>query len=967
MNNLHFSQDQLVQVAKLSDADIAVIDECRGEQNKLGLGYQLGFVRLFNQFPAQVPFEPIEDLVAYMSLQLDIAPGLIEQYKRRQQTIAEHRKRIQEYLSLKLFHPDGVKLLSDFLYNEALQIEPTDSLLVKATHFLRDNHILNPAEATLRRTIYEQRKKARSYIFETIDAQLSPALKERLDSLLQTDEKTISPFHQIKNAPQKPSVAGMRLLSEKLSMIEQTGALTINLNWMNNNYKRHLTNYAINSDAYKLRELTPMHRYASLICFLQDAYQDVIDYIIDMYSKALTSVHSQAETSVNNYNKEKRGAIRSCLTHHKKLCRELLAVVDGSSDLTTVLTKFPSAHLQEQIEEVEVLLNGKYSNSLNIVADRFSYLRKLAKPLLEQLKFDVADTGNESLLVAMHLVLELINGTIRSIPDDTRLDFLPKNIQKAVVENGTINRKKYEAATFTAIRDHVKCGNVAILGSKRFGKLDNFFIDTEQWEPMKETFYQKSKLPRNSNDVAVYLTNRLQNAFDYFLEQEKNNGFAKVGKEGWILSTDAAETLSSEQKQKLEAIRQWLSSHIRTIKLPDLLIEVDNDLHFTDPFLPVTRRRERTAEDICTILTAIIAYGCNIGPHTMAQMIAEVSYKQIKRIFDWQITDEAQRHALADVVNGISGIEVTKVWGEGKTSGSDGQRFGYHKKTLHRTFSHKFNDFAIEFYTFVADNYAPFYNLAKESTDRDSSKVLDGHLYNVSDLEIEEHYTDTHGYTEINFAAFAWLGISFSPRIKNIKTQWLYKIDKDKDCSSLNSLIAGNNHTIKMKYIIDNWDRMAQFYASLEAGYVTASTALKRIVGLTSKNHFYQANLQLGRILKTEHILYWMADPRKRRRTRKGLLKVEQIHQLARDITYGNRGRLKGKTLEEITSSGNCTTLIMAAIIYWQAREISRIVKEYSLEEDGIDISLLAHISPIEWSNVVLYGEYKLNRDLVRR
>jgi TnpA family transposase len=967
MNNLHFSQEQLVQVAKLSDADMALIDECRGEQNKLGLGYQLGFVRLFNQFPAQVPFEPMEDLVTYMSFQLDISPGLIEQYKNRRQTIAEHRKRLQVYLNLKSFHPDGIKLLDDFLYKEALQIEPTDSLLVKATHFLRDNHILNPAEDTLRRTIYEQRKKARSYIFETINAQLSPALKERLDSLLQTDEQAISQFHKIKDAPQKPSEAGMRLLSEKLSMIEQTGALTLNLDWMNNNYKRYLSSYAINSNANKLRELTPMHRYASLICFLQDAYQDVIDYIFDMYAKALTNVHSRAETHVNNYNKAKRNVIRSCLTHHKKLCHELLAVADGSSDLTTVLTKFPSSNLQEQIEEVEILLNSKYSNSLNIVADRFSYLRKLTKPLLEKLKFDVADTGNESLVTAMQLVLELINGTIRSIPDDTKLDYLPKNIQTLVVENGKINRRKYEAATFTAIRDHIKCGNLAILGSKRFGKLDNFFIGHEQWELIKETFYQKSKLPRNSSDVAVYLTNRLQKAFDYFFEHEKNNPFAKVGKEGWILSTDAAETMSSEQKQGLEALKQWLSSHMRTIKLPDLLIEVDNDLYFTDQFLPATKRQGRTAEDICTILTAIMAYGCNIGPHTMAQMIEGVSYRQIRRIFDWQITDEAQRHALADVVNGISGIEVTKVWGEGKTSGSDAQRFGYHKKTLHRTFSHKLRDFAIEFYTFVADNFAPFYNLAKESIDRDSSKVLDGHLYNVSDLEIEEHYTDTHGYTEINFAAFAWLGISFSPRIKNIKTQWLYKIDEGRDYGSLNSLVAGNNHTIKMNYIVDNWDRMAQFYASLEAGHVTASTALKRIVGFTSKNHFYQANLQMGRILKTEHILYWMADPHKRRRTRKGLLKVDQIHQLARDITYGNRGRLKGKTLEEITSSGNCTTLIIAAIIYWQAREISRIVKEYNPEEAGIDVSLLEHISPIEWSNVVLYGEYKLNKDLVRR
>jgi len=63
----------------------------------------------------------------------------------------------------------------------------------------------------------------------------------------------------------------------------------------------------------------------------------------------------------------------------------------------------------------------------------------------------------------------------------------------------------------------------------------------------------------------------------------------------------------------------------------------------------------------------------------------------------------------------------------------------------------------------------------------------------------------------------------------------------------------------------------------------------------------------------------------------------------------------------------NCTTLIMAAIIYWQAKEISRIVKEYNPEEAGIDLLQLTHISPIEWSNVILYGEYKLNKDLVRR
>jgi hypothetical protein len=53
-------------------------------------------------------------------------------------------------------------------------------------------------------------------------------------------------------------------------------------------------------------------------------------------------------------------------------------------------------------------------------------------------------------------------------------------------------------------------------------------------------------------------------------------------------------------------------------------------------------------------------------------------------------------------------------------------------------------------------------------------------------------------------------------------------------------------------------------------------------------------------------------------------------------------------------------------IIYWQAKEISRVITENDPEKAGVDLSLLASISPIEWSNVILYGEYKLNKELVR-
>ena len=86
---------------------------------------------------------------------------------------------------------------------------------------------------------------------------------------------------------------------------------------------------------------------------------------------------------------------------------------------------------------------------------------------------------------------------------------------------------------------------------------------------------------------------------------------------------------------------------------------------------------------------------------------------------------------------------------------------------LQRTYSTRFNDFTLEFYSFVADNYAPFYSRQIECTDRDAPFVLDGVLYHESDLDLEEHYTDTHGYTEINFAAFVMVGMRFCPRIRS--------------------------------------------------------------------------------------------------------------------------------------------------------------------------------------------------------
>lgn len=41
-------------------------------------------------------------------------------------------------------------------------------------------------------------------------------------------------------------------------------------------------------------------------------------------------------------------------------------------------------------------------------------------------------------------------------------------------------------------------------------------------------------------------------------------------------------------------------------------------------------------------------------------------------------------------------------------------------------------------------------------------------------------------------------------------------------------------------------------------------------------------------------------------------------------------------------------------------------MQECDPEAANIDLNLLEHISPIGWENIILYGEYVLNRSLVR-
>ena len=260
----------------------------RGPHNQLGFAYQVAFVRVLGRFPQQAPLEIDGEILRFAALQLGADAETIHAYAGRQQTVSEHQQRIGEYLRLRAFDAAAGERLARFLEDEALRLERTASLLARARAWLRDEHVLAPADSVLRRAIGAARHKARTLLTQRMAERLSAPMRDGLDALIAVDDdQPHSPLNRIKASSSSPSVGGMKRLLARLELIEATGVLGVDVGWVNGNYQRILFHSVRTASADRVRRMAAPRRHLALVCFLHQAWRDTLDQAVDMYGKLL--------------------------------------------------------------------------------------------------------------------------------------------------------------------------------------------------------------------------------------------------------------------------------------------------------------------------------------------------------------------------------------------------------------------------------------------------------------------------------------------------------------------------------------------------------------------------------------------------------------------------------------------------------------------------------------------------------
>jgi TnpA family transposase len=260
-------------------------------------------------------------------------------------------------------------------------------------------------------------------------------------------------------------------------------------------------------------------------------------------------------------------------------------------------------------------------------------------------------------------------------------------------------------------------------------------------------------------------------------------------------------------------------------------------------------------------------------------------------------------------------------------------------------------------YSWTSDQYSQYDSLVIAANVRDATDTLDGILGNQTALEIEEHTTDTHGYTEMIFGAYDLLDLRFAPRIRDLDCQRLYQHG---------TLPAGETsellrHRLRPELITPHGDSLFRLAASLKHGWAPASLLLSRLQASGPRNPIARALQEYGRLVKTNFILEWLGDEQLRRRYGRQLNKGENLNGLRRVLFYAYEGQPRHRNPDQQQQQALCLTLIVNAIVVWNTVYAQLAIDQLRAEGQLITTGELEGISPLQHAHLHAYGEYPID------
>ena len=613
-------------------------------------------------------------------------------------------------------------------------------------------------------------------------------------------------------------------------------------------------------------------RYALMVCFLLESRKILLDNLVKMHDQYMTELCRQTR---NSHDKK-----------HKEFRKRQKKAIDAVLDTTHVLLEWPDEqplykndlwqridekHLLASIDDLHIFKRLEECGYCDLLLTRYPSLRKYFSDFI-RLPFEVAK-GSGPLIKAIQFVRQLDDGDLKKLPENTPTAFIPRELRRSLKDQtGNINRNVWKMGLALAMKDALRSGDLYLPQSKQHVSFWDLTLNEPNWDETKHTVYTELQQPL-PHEVRSAISSQFHEAVSAAQKRFGLDNFAEIHNGRLKLKRDD----KLDVPDKVNQLQKVIDAHMPSIRIEQLLMEVDQMTHYSRHFVPIQHHQSR--------------------PKNFHKSLLASYYPRY---------------------------------------------YGYYEK-------------AIGIYTHVSDQYSVFSTKIISCSPREALYVLDGLLENNTILKIREHTTDTHGYTEIVFALCHLLGFYFMPRIRDLKDQQLYRIDKSVDYGDLNHLLT---KTADLAIIEEQWEYMMRVVISLKQKTAPAHVIVQRLTNSSPSDRLTKAFTNLGRIIKTEYILRYLTDKDLRQTVQRQLNKGEYRHKLPRWIFFADQGEFTTGDYEEIMNKASSLSFVSNAILYWNTIKINDVVEQLRQQGEDIDDKTLSHISLLPYKHVLPNGTY---------
>lgn len=708
--------------------------------------------------------------------------------------------------------------------------------------------------------------------------------------------------------------------------------------------------------AQNYRQMNPPRRYTTLAATLFELEHDLTDQAVNLFEALIARTVRRAQRRREEKAQEEALSSQDALIFLRDLALVLVDAHDTEQALDPAVTAFTT---WEEIRRIASSVNPvrRFSSDNNLLAElraEYAAIRRFAAPFLVAFEFK-ASAGQQELVDALNGMSRKWGRTPGRLTEaewtERHLPSVPSRARQQIGLAGGVDVKMMEIHFLLELKARLASGDVTVVGSRAYQAVETFLLPRSQFEAIRKS----GTLPIAVNpDFWTYIGERkavlepaLQDAAKRLAD---NRGDSRIGAKG--LRVPAVITEESEQALAFAGL---LSRHMPTVRLTDLLMDVDRLTGFSDMFEHL--QTGRPCADKRALFTSLIAEATNLGLTKMAQASPGRTRRQLQQTAIWHFREDTFSLALAKLIDAQHNDPFAAVFGSPTISSSDGQHIylGAAAENAGEVNAHYGRDPIIKLYTAISGRYAPYHTRVMAATASEALHVLDALLETPTGQSITRHHVDGGGVNDLVFATCHLLGYAFNPRIPNLDGRCLYGFRPAKDYGILQDVMGDR---IDASQIAPYWDDILHMMTSLRTRTVSSSLLLKRLSAAPKRQGLSNAVRVLGRIERSLFTLQWINDKNLRKETTAELNKGEARNSLVRAVNLHRLGRFRDRSHENLSIRASALNLVVTAIIYWNSVHMGRAVTALRQRGQQIPEEWLPTLSPLGWEHINLTGDY---------